>query len=327
MSLRLEASTRSWPLREPFAIARGVQETADVVVVELHADGAVGRGEAAGVGYHGDTPERMLRQVEGLRPALVQGLDRAGLQALLPAGGARNALDAAFWDLEARRSGVRAWRAAGLAAAGPVTTAVTIGMRDLDGYARAARALADHPWIKVKVAAEDPVAAVAAVRREAPRAQLIVDANQSWDIERLLRLAPELAALGVDLLEQPLPAGGDAALAGYAGPVPVCADESIDTLDDLPAVAERYAFVNIKLDKTGGLTGALELAHAARARGLRLMVGCMVGGSVAMAPAMVLAQLCEVCDLDGPLLQAGDWPGGIVYERGVMQPPWPGFWG
>lgn len=327
MSRRLTTREHRWRLREPFRTSRGPQTLAGVVIVELHDGPHLGRGEAAGVPYAGETPESMRDQVESVRAAIEAGATRAELLDLLPAGGARNALDAALWDLEAKASGRRAWQLAGVGCGSAVTSAVTIGIRTLAEYAASARALADHPWIKLKVGHEAPLEAVRVVREAAPAARLIVDANQAWTVDDVRRHLPALQALGVALLEQPVRAGEDAGLASLDSPIPICADESIQTADDLPALAGRYAFVNIKLDKTGGLTAALALAAQARASGLRLMSGCMVSGSVAMAPAMVLAQLCEVNDLDGPFLQGEDWPGGIRYERGVMSPPWPQLWG
>jgi L-alanine-DL-glutamate epimerase-like enolase superfamily enzyme len=319
--------THAWPLKEPFAIARGVRDEARVVIVELHQDGHVGRGEAAGVAYHGETAESMLAQIEGVRTALEAGCTRAGLMQLLPAGGARHALDAALWDLQAKCSGVPVWRVAGGTRWQPVASAVTIGIRDVSAYEQVARERADFPWLKVKVSDDDPVAAVAAVRRGAPQARLIVDANQSWSMAQLRHYAPQLQRYAVDLLEQPLAIAADHALSGYACPIALCADESLSTAYDLPALIGRYQYVNIKLDKVGGLTAALQLATQARAHGLRLMVGCMLGGSVSVAPAMVLAQQCEVCDLDGPWLQAEDWANGIVYAQGRMSLPATELWG
>ena len=327
MNRKLKTWAHSWPMKEPFVIARGSQTTAEVAVVELESEGCIGRGEAAGVPYRGETPDSLMREIERVRPAIEAGADRDELLRLLPAGGARNVLDAALWDLEAKLTGLRAWQRAGMDHGAAVISAVTIGIRPIEAYERAARALADHPWIKIKVDRTDPVAAVTAVRRAAPVSRLVVDANQAWSIADLRTLGPVMAKLGVDLLEQPVDKSLDEGLAGIDCPVPLCADESVHTLADLPRLLGRYSFVNIKLDKTGGLTAALQLAHAARKAGFRLMSGCMAGGSLAMAPAMVLGQLCEINDLDGPLLQAEDWPGGIVYQRGVMSPPWPAFWG
>lgn len=326
-AVQLKLSSRQWRLKEPFVIARGSRTVAHTIVVELAADGSSGRGEAVGVPYRGETPETMAAQIEALRAAIESGADRADLATLLPPGGARNAVDAALWDLEARQTGMRAWQRAGMPTGGSVQTAVTIGIRAPDAFETAARGLAGHPWIKIKVNRDDPIAAVAAVRRGAPEAKLIVDANQSWRLDDLIRFAPALQQLRVDLLEQPLAVGDDTGLTRDTCPIPVCADESVNTIDDLSGLIGRYAFINIKLDKTGGLSAALELAAAARERGFRLMSGCMVGASLAMAPAMVLAQLCEINDLDGAFLLAEDWPDGIVYDSGTMLPPWPAFWG
>lgn len=327
MKRRLTVESRSWRLKEPFVIARGSRTVSKVVVVQLEAEGHVGRGEAQGVAYRGETQESMSAQIESVRAAIEAGATRDDLLQLLPPGGARNAIDAALWDLQAKKSGKRAWELAGLEGSSPVESAVTIGIRSAEAFETAARELADHPWIKIKVDRNDPVAAVAAVSRGAPRARLIVDANQSWIIEDLTRFIPALLEYNVDLLEQPLAAGRDDALSGIRSPIPICADESLDTVDDLPRLMGRYDFVNIKLDKCGGLTTALELARAARSSGFRLMSGCMVSSSLAMAPAMILAQLCEINDLDGAFLLAEDWPGGISYHHGRMSEPWPAFWG
>ncbi len=327
MKRTLKAYARSWRMKEPFVIARGSQSTVDAVVVELAEQGVVGRGEAVGVPYRGETPATLMADIGRASEAIQEGADRQELLLLMPAGGARNALDAALWDLEARLNGLRAWQRAGMTQGGAVTTALTIGIRSIAAYEQAAAKLADHPWIKVKVERADPLEAIRAVRRGAPDAKLVVDANQSWSIADLRLLGPAMAELGVGLLEQPLAFGRDEELVGLNCPVPICADESINTIEDLPRLIGRYDFINIKLDKTGGLTAALDLARAAQRAGLRLMSGCMAGSSLAMAPAMVLAQLCEINDLDGPWLQEEDWPGGIVYQRGVMSPPWPAFWG
>lgn len=327
MTLKLTIQRRSWPLKEPFVIARGSRTVANSIVVELVAGGDLGRGEAVGVPYAGETQTSMCLQIERVRGVIESGITRQELLRLLPAGGARNAIDAALWDLEAKQTGIRAWTRAGMRGGDAVQSAVTIGIRTPAAYETAARALADYPWLKIKVDAIDPVAAIAAVRRGAPRARLIVDANQSWSLEALLRFAPALTEFKVDLLEQPLAVGKDQDLSKASSPIPICADESVNTIDDLLRLADRYAYINIKLDKAGGLTHALELAAAAQGMGFRLMSGCMVGASLAMAPAMVLAQRCEINDLDGAFLLAEDWDRGIVYDRGNMQPPWPAFWG
>jgi L-alanine-DL-glutamate epimerase-like enolase superfamily enzyme len=327
MKHELSIQTRVWPLHEPFVIARSSQTTCEVIVVRLAAGGHAGRGEAVGVDYHGETVDSMRAQIEGVRALIERGIDRGELLKILPAGGARNAVDAALWDLEAKRTGTSVWELAGIARPRTISTCETIGIRSIAGYEARARALARYEWIKVKVSDEKPLEAVAAVRRSAPAAHLVVDANQAWSVETLQKLAPALAQLRVDLLEQPVRVTDDAPLARLDLPVPVCADEPANTAEDLPRLVDRYDFVNIKLDKSGGLTAALDFAHAARAAGMRLMVGCMVGGSLAMAPAMVVAQLCEIADLDGPLLQAEDWPDGIEYRDGVMSLPSRQLWG
>jgi L-alanine-DL-glutamate epimerase-like enolase superfamily enzyme len=326
--VKLTVQTKYWKLSEPFVIARGTYTTSDVIIVELQDGPHIGRGEAAGVDYHGETPDSMVAQVEAVRGKIEAGVTRAELLKLLPIGGARNALDAALWDLEAKRTGRRAWDLAGVGNTREIASAMTIGIRSIEGYEKAARGLGHYRWIKIKVNNDDPLGCIEAVRRGAPNSRLIVDANQAWDVPTLYSLGPQLAKLRVDLLEQPVKVGGDKDLELGRSPIPVCADESIDTIEDLQYLKTRYEFVNIKLDKTGGLTAALELAHAARAEGMRLMVGCMVTGSVGMAPGMVLAQLCEVVDLDGPLLQAEDWENPIQYDRtGVMSWPSPKLWG
>ncbi len=325
--MKLSIDTRVWPLREPFVISRSSQTTCEVIVVHLAADGHIGRGEAVGVDYHGETIDSMREQVESVRSMIERGIDRRKLLEILPAGGARNALDAALWDLEAKRSDTSVWELAGIARPRTISTCETIGIRSLAEYEARARALARYEWIKIKVSDDKPLEAVAAVRRGAPTARLVVDANQAWSVETLQKLAPALSQLRVDLLEQPVRVTDDAPLARLDLPVPVCADEPANTVEDLPRLVDRYDFVNIKLDKSGGLTAALDFAHAARAAGMRLMVGCMVGGSLAMAPAMVVAQLCEIADLDGPLLQAEDWPDGIEYRDGVMSLPSRKLWG
>lgn len=327
MKYELSIATRVWPLREPFVIARSTHTAVEVIVVSIGADGHVGRGEAVGVDYHGETLDSMRKQIEGVRGAIERGVDRGQLLKLLPPGGARNALDIALWDLEAKRSGTSVWELAGIAHPRPISTCITIGIRSIAAYEAKARELTRYEWIKVKVSAENPLEAVTAVRRAAPNARLVVDANQAWSVEALQRLAPAMAQLRVDLLEQPVRENDGHRLAKLDLPVPVCADEPASTVDDLPRLIDCYDFVNIKLDKSGGLTAALDLAHAARAAGMRLMVGCMVGGSLAMAPAMVVAQLCEIADLDGPLLQAEDWPEAIDYRDGVMSLPARALWG
>ncbi|MBU6407237.1 MAG: dipeptide epimerase [Alphaproteobacteria bacterium] len=315
-------------MREPFVISRGAQLDQGAVIVEIEDKaGRLGRGEGCGVPYAGETPATMLAQIEAVRSDISASVTRAELQRLLPAGGARCAVDAALWDLEAKQAGKPAWALAGLSGQRPVHTAFTIGMRSLEAYAETARRHADYKFLKVKVDHQDPIAAIEAVRRGAQRSTLIVDPNQSWSVAMLRELAPRLAELGVGLLEQPVRVGDEAELDGFEGPPELCADELINQVDDLANARGRFGVINIKLDKCGGLTTALALADAAEAAGFRLMVGCMAGSSLSMAPAMLLAQRCAYVDLDGPLLQAEDWPGGIAYQSGLMMPPGPEFWG
>jgi L-Ala-D/L-Glu epimerase len=325
--MQVEVTTRVWPLREPFVISRTTHYDCEVIVVQLRDGELLGRGEAVGVDYHGETLDSMRQQIESIRPQLERGVRRTELLKLLPAGGARNAVDCALWDLEAKKTGQRAWELAGISAARPITTTLTIGIRSIEAYEERARESAQYEWLKIKVDGKQPLECLRAVRRGAPHAKLVVDPNQAWDIRQLVEIAPALVELNVALLEQPVPINGDEELAHIDLPLPICADEPLNTVAELPYIAERYDYANIKLDKSGGLTAALELAHAARAAGLHLMVGCMVGGSIAMAPGMVVGQLCEVADLDGPLLQAQDWPDAIEYQNGVMSLPSRTLWG
>ena len=328
MTLTLDLQARAWPMREPFAIARGVQTDQPTVIVTLHdAQGRRGRGEGCGVDYAGETPASMISELEALRGRIEAGISRGELCDLLPPGGARCALDAALWDLEAKQTGTGVFARAGIVAPKAVATAYTIGIRDLAAYKATARAYADYPVLKIKVAGDDPLAAIAAVRRGAPKPALIVDANQSWSVAQLKALAEPLSRMGVVLLEQPIPVGAEAGLDGYASPIWLAADELINDRSDLARAKGRFSVINIKLDKTGGLTEALALAAEAKAQGFELMVGCMAGSSLSMAPAMVLAQSCRFVDLDGPLLQSEDWPDGMTYTTGIVSPPDPHFWG
>ena len=328
--MRLTARARVHDLIEPFVIARKAYTEAVVVEVEIEAGGVIGRGEAAGVDYRGDTPDRMLEQLRDLREHLDRGevLDCVGLTALLPPGGARNAVDCALWDLEAKRSGVSAAVRAGLAPLRAIETFVTLGMDSPAAMgAKAGRWAERYAALKVKLGDRHDMARLEAIRAAAPRARLIADANQGWTLAQLNDRAPRMAALGVELLEQPLPVGRDDELFDYRGAVPLCADESFDDRADLDRVVGRYAFCNIKLDKAGGLTEALALAEAARGRGLRLMVGCMEGTSLGIAPALLLAQGCEIIDLDCPMQLVRDIDGGFGYQDGWLRPNGPDLWG
>lgn len=328
MPLRMDLVEKAWPMREPFAIARGVQSDQPTLIVTLtDAAGRRGRGEGCGVDYAGETPATMRAQLEALRDRIARGLTRRELADLLPAGGARCALDAALWDLEARQQGRTVAELAGIAPLKSVTTAYTIGIRSLAAYEETARRYAAYPVLKIKVDGSDPVAVVAAVRRGAPDARLIVDANQSWSVEALKVHAAALAGQGVVLLEQPVPVGAEAGLDHYRCPIPIAADELINGVGDLARAKGRFDVINIKLDKTGGLTEALALREAARARGLMIMAGCMVATSLAMAPALLIAQGAEVVDLDGPLLLAKDRVPGLSILGSMIEPPPAELWG
>jgi len=298
-----------------------------VIVVELRRGAAVGRGEAVASARFGKTPQGVIDEIEAVRSQVEAGVDRAGLQRLLPPGPARNALDCALWDLDAKLAGVRAWTLAGRARLDPVKTAYTLSLAAPEAMAEAARAAAGRPLLKLKIGGPDDLDRVAAVRAAAPRTRLIVDANEALSFDDLRRLAPEFAALRVQLIEQPLPAARDSDLEGYDSPVPLCADESAHTRAELDDCARRYRFINIKLDKTGGLTEALALKAAALARGLEIMTGCMVSTSLAIAPAMLIAQGVAMVDLDGPLLLAQDRDPGLVYIGSMIEPPAPELWG
>ncbi|MFN7175752.1 MAG: N-acetyl-D-Glu racemase DgcA [Thermaurantiacus sp.] len=328
MTRRVEILRESWAYAQPFRIARATETVLPVIVVRIHgAGGAVGRGEAAGVDYDGETVAGMVDAVETVAPAIAQGATRADLQSMLPPGGARNAVDCALWDLEARETGVRVRDRLGLPPALPIQTAATIGLGDPEATASAVDRLAQWPLLKVKLDALNPIATVEQVRARCPEAAIIVDPNQSWTYAQLVAWAPSLAALGVRLVEQPLARGDDRKLRDYTGPVPLCADESCATASDLAALAGLYSHVNIKLDKCGGLTAALELKQAAHARGLAVMVGCMAGTSLAMAPALLVAEGAAFVDLDGPILHAADRPHGLRYGNGMVHPAAPELWG
>jgi len=298
-----------------------------VVVVELLSGGLRGRGEATPYGRYGETAAGVLAQIEQVREQVEAGADRTALQRLLPAGAARNALDCALWDLEAKTAGVRAWTLAGRARLDPVKTCFTLSLGAPEAMAETARAHARWPMLKLKIGGADHLDRVEAVRAAAPRTRLVVDANEALDFAALRRLAPELARLDVKLLEQPLPVGEDAALEGYPCPVPLCADESLHTREELAACARRYAAVNIKLDKAGGLTEALALKATAQGLGLEIMAGCMVATSLAMAPALMVAQGARYVDLDGPLLLVHDREPGLSFSGAVIEPPPPELWG
>ena len=324
----LSAVAEDWPIRGSFTISRGAKRVAQVVTVSIAGGGHCGRGECVPYARYGESVAGVLAQIESFRTRIESGLDRAGLQTACPPGAARNALDCALWDLEAKQAGRPAWRLAGLSAPAPCVTAYTLSLDTPGAMGRAAEEARGFPLLKLKLGREAILESVAAVHQAAPGARLILDANEAWDAGLLRQVAPRLHELNVALIEQPLPAGEDGELAGIACPVPLCADESCHGLDGLQHLRGRYRYINIKLDKTGGLTTALALARAAAAQGFGVMVGCMVGTSLAMAPAALLTGMAEFVDLDGPLLLEQDRPGGLHYgEGGVLHPPAPGLWG
>ncbi len=325
--LQLTVRHEAWPVRGKFTISRGSRTQADVVVAELSDGAHLGRGECLPYPRYGESVEGVIAEIEKLRGPLAEGLDRQRLQSLLPAGAARNAVDLAFWDLECKRAGKRHWQLAGLPEPGPVITAFTLSIDTPQEMGRRAAENASRPILKLKLAGPDDLGRVEAVRANAPGARIVVDANEGWTAAQYTALVPDLQRLGVVMVEQPLPAGEDAALAGIARPVPVCADESCHDTATLAGLKGRYDMVNIKLDKTGGLTEALKLKQAAEAEGFAIMVGCMLTTSLACAPAVVLAQGVALTDLDAPLLLAEDRDPPLKIEDSLVYPPAPALWG
>ena len=327
MKRQVSAHLENWMALIPFRIARQTSDNFPCVVCEIGQDGRIGRGEALGVYYLGETEKSMLAQLDSIAGDLAGGAGRQELLELLPPGGARCAADAALWDLEAQLSGTSAWNTAGVAP-DPIETVFTIGLEaEPEEMGARAAAASDLTLFKIKLNDDRPVERVAAIRDARPDSRLVVDVNEAWNFERLKEVAPELAALDVKMIEQPLPRGKDSALEDYESPLPLCADESCQDTTDLDDLVPRYQMINIKLDKTGGLTHGLELAQAARAKGLGLMVGCMGGTSLCMAPIHVLAQLADFVDIDGPLLLKNDRLGGFDYDRGMVSLPEKRFWG
>ena len=324
---RLSVEPSTWPLRKAFTISRGTRTEICVVTAELRDGDHVGRGECTPYPRYGETVEGVIADIEAMASALNDGMDRKALQSVLPAGAARNALDCAFWDLEAKREGRPAWELAGLPEPGPVITAYTLSLESPEKMRAAAAENAHRPLLKIKLGGEDDLDRLRAVREGAPTARLILDANEGWSLDAYAAIAPELQALGVEMVEQPLPSASDAALDGAPRPVALCADESCHDRRGLEALAGRYDLINIKLDKTGGLTEALALKQAAEALGLKIMVGCMMATSLAMAPAMLVAQGAAVVDLDPPLLLGRDREPGLHYDEAGAHPAPPALWG
>jgi L-Ala-D/L-Glu epimerase / N-acetyl-D-glutamate racemase len=324
---RLDVRIERFPVAGSFTISRGAKTEAVTVVVELHGATCLGRGECVPYPRYGETPEETLKALQAMREAVTRGLDREALQSAMPAGAARNALDCAFIDLEAKSHGQRAWNLLGRPEPQACTTAYTISLGSPEKMAAATEKAAHRPLLKIKLGGEGDGERIAAVRRAAPRSELIVDANEGWLPANLERNLAACADAGVTLVEQPLPSDRDDMLGRIRRPVRVCADESVHDRKSLDGLRGRYDAVNIKLDKAGGLTEALAMADAAKALGFDIMVGCMVATSLAMAPAMLLAAQARFVDLDGPLLLARDRDHGLRYDGSVVHPPESALWG
>lgn len=326
MSYKIGVVARNWPLHKPFKISRDVHMHSETVICEIADEDFVGRGEAAGVSYAGETQQSIQKQIEEVAAEIAADISRDDLQELLPPGGARNAVDCALWDLEAKRSGQTVWEMIGWQP-NPVTTVYTVGIDDAANMQKDAAAHSDYPFIKVKVGIGDPLEQIAAIRAGAPGAAIVIDANQAWTVADLERYSAPLKDLGVEMIEQPMSKDTDDALRGYDSPLPLCADESCATTADLDRLHGLYSMVNIKLDKTGGLTEALKLVAKAESMGFDLMVGNMLGSSLAMAPSFVIAQRCKYVDIDGPLLQSEDCENAMHYDNGHVEVFTPALWG
>ncbi len=324
--LTIEAREEVWPLREPFRISRGSRTEAQVVLVTVGDDEHVGRGEGVPIKRYGQSAESVLAQIESIKAE--KNLDRQRLQQLLPAGAARNALDCALWDLEAKTSGKRVWELANVPIVPEVETSFTISLDTPEKMAAAAAVAAELPILKLKLQGDDlDLARVKGVRESAPAARLLLDANESWSPEHYRKIVPEIHELGAELIEQPFPANADEVLETLDHPIPVCADESCHTTADLRRLTNRYDMINVKLDKTGGLTEALRLCDRARDSGFKLLIGCMVCTSLGIAPARLLASNADLVDLDGPLLLGRDREHGLAYTNGRLALPSAQLWG
>jgi L-alanine-DL-glutamate epimerase-like enolase superfamily enzyme len=326
--MKLSIDIREYALKKPFRITGHVFNSSRVVEVSVtDANGIKGRGETSGAYYLGESAESMARQCEAIAASITSATTRADVQNLLPPCGARNAIDCAFWDLEARQANQSVWQLTGIEPK-PLTTVFTIGIEDSPAkMADNALVAAEFPVLKIKMDGDRPIERMQAIRAARPDAEIVVDANQGWTFEQLVEVAPAFADLNIAMIEQPLARGGDQALEGYDSPVILCADESCLHLGEIDEVARRYQMINIKLDKSGGLTEGLAMAAEAQKRGLQLMVGNMMGSSLAMAPGTVIAQLCRFVDLDGPLLLKEDCDPALVYEKSTVHPTTSDLWG
>lgn len=325
----LSVETQSWPIAGAFTISRGAKTEARVVVARISDSGLTGQAECVPYARYGETEADVVAAIKSIAPALADGMTREQLQRIMPRGAARNAVDCALWDLEAKQSGKPVWELAGLTAPRALTTAYTLSLGEPEAMRDAAKEVAHRPLLKIKLGfgGDEDIARVEAVRAGAPHSALIVDANEGWRAEEVPPLAHEFARLGVSLIEQPVPAKDDEALRGIESPVPLCADESAHGLEGMKRLVGLYDFINVKLDKTGGLTEALAVIRCAKLRKLRVMVGCMVSTSLAMAPAMLIAQQADYVDLDGPLLLAKDREPALRYEGSLVHPPERELWG
>ncbi|MGO1298110.1 MAG: N-acetyl-D-Glu racemase DgcA [Vibrio sp.] len=317
---------KSWPIRGSFTISRGSKTQADTLIVQLEREGIVARGECVPYARYGESIESVRQQIESVRTKLEQDLSRERLQTLLPSGAARNAVDCALWDLECKRMQQSVWERLEISPE-PVITAFTLSLDTPENMELAAKDNAHRPLLKLKLGGAGDLARVEAVRRGAPQARIILDANEAWSIDDYHRLVPQLVKLDVEMIEQPFPADDDAVLATLDRPIPICADESCHDRASLPKLANRYDMINIKTDKTGGLTEALALKDEALAAGFAVMVGCMLSSSLSMAPAFIAAQQVAVVDLDGPLLLSQDIEHGFTFEENAMMPFTTKLWG
>jgi L-alanine-DL-glutamate epimerase-like enolase superfamily enzyme len=324
--LTIEAEKEIWPLKEPFRISRGSRTEAQVVVVKVSDGAHTGRGECVPIARYNQSTDSVLAQIESIKAE--KGLDRYILQTLLPAGAARNALDCALWDLEAKISGKRVWELANVPSVDEVETSFTISLDTAEKMSAAAKVSATSPILKLKLGGDSAdIARVEAVRKAAPAARLLIDANESWSPQHYGQVSPALRQLGVELIEQPFPANSDEVLETLDHLVPVCADESCHTTADLRRLKNRYEMINVKLDKTGGLTEALRLCQRARESGFKLLIGCMVCTSLAIAPTRLVASAADYVDLDGPLLLARDRDHGLLYASARIGMPSKELWG
>ena len=328
MPYSLNIHTEAWPLAGAFRISRGTRRVSDVLMVEVNDGNYVGRGECFPYARYGEDIDSVQKQLNSVRSEIEHGLDRQALLNVLAPGAARNAVDCALWDLEAKRAGVRVWDLADLPAPEPVTTVYTLGVDEPAIMGERARENSGWPRLKLKMTGDGAdLERVRNIHKNAPNARLVVDANEGWTIEQYLEYAPQFKELGVEMIEQPLPSTDDEQLSGVDRPIPVCADESCHDRTTLKSLVGKYDMINIKLDKTGGLTEALNLRDAALKQGLSIMVGCMIGTSLAMAPGILVAQEAAIVDLDGPLLLAEDRAPGLSFTGSIIHPPETRLWG